>query len=351
MVNVYTDSEQVKFWAAEAEKKLNTPLIFADSWEQWKQLPGKKIAITELLWFGEDVEQRAMELYNHSDLLVLFLPEFVSDSLIRKMDLPGVVMFIGGVLNYELKHAEIFLCPYFFWSTVDFYRACPDVLNQLTHGADADRYFDVLLGTKKIHRDYVYQKINHDINIVKYFDHTGDRDIRDYQKTQFEWPTEVLALPSDTIDSTAQAVTVNGTIVSLSQIIPVNIYNQTHYTWVTESQCDDDWSFFTEKIVKPMLGGRLFLVTSGQHYLRNLRSLGFKTFGDVVDESYDSYDYWEDRLAGAVKCYNELIKQDPAVIRNKIAAVVDHNFDLITNTAWQDRMVDSLECVLKVFVH
>jgi len=260
-----------------------------------------------------------------------------------------VVMFIGGVLNYELKHAEIFLCPYFFWSTADFYRACPDVLNQLTHGADADRYFDVLLGTKKIHRDYVYQAVDHNKNIVKYFDHGGDRDIRLYPQAEFEWPREIVSAPEQSINSTAEIVKVNGTIVSLSQIIPVNIYNQTHYTWVAESQCDDDWSFFTEKIVKPMLGKRLFLVTSGQHYLRNLRSLGFKTFENIIDETYDSKSYWEDRLSGALEGYHLLLQRNPQEIQKEITDIVEHNFDLITNTQWYEQMIDAVSNVLSLF--
>lgn len=47
-------------------------------------------------------------------------------------------------------------------------------------------------------------------------------------------------------------------------------------------------SFFpTEKIVRPMVGLKPFVVYGARNYLANLQRLGFQTFGDVWDESYD----------------------------------------------------------------
>lgn len=349
MIHVYTDSQQVKFWADQSQQRTGLSMLFYEDVVPWQQQSGTKIAMTELLWFDSDVQCHVQDLYHQSDLLVLFLPELVSDQLIKCMDLPGVVMFIGGVLNYSLKHAKVELCPYFFWSTTDFYRACPDILSQLTHGTGADRYFDILLGTKKMHRDLVYQQVDSEINVVKYFGHNGDRDIRCYATEQFEWPTEIIDVSSQAINTTVETVTVQGTIVSLSQIVPVHIYNQTRYTWVTESQCDDGWSFFTEKIVKPMLGKRLFIVTSGQHYLKNLRQLGFRTFDSVINEEYDSLAYWEDRVIAATSCYQDLLMQDPAQIQQKIVDVVEHNFRLITEMPWQENMINTLGEHLTLF--
>ena len=349
MLHVYTETEQVEFWANQAQQCTSRAMLFYKDAAHWQQQSGVKIAMIELLWFDSDTQNHVQNLYRQSDLLILFLPELVSDQLIKCMDLPGVVMFIGGVLNYSLAHAKVELCPYFFWSTTDFYRACPDILSQLTHGVNADRYFDVLLGTKKLHRDLIYQQIDLQDNIVKYFGHDGDRDIRCYAAEQFEWPTEIVNVSAETINTTAETVTVQGTIVSLSQIVPVNIYNQTRYTWVAESQCDDGWSFFTEKIVKPMLGKRLFIATSGQYYLKNLRQLGFRTFNSVINEDYDTLAYWEDRVIAAANCYRELLVQDPAMVQQKIVDVAEHNFRLITETPWQENMISTLSAYLRLF--
>ena len=348
MINIYIESDQVNFWLDQAVRPKNLPVVKHQHTESWS-VTNNRVAMIELLCFDDSFEQRVTQLQQQADLLVLFLPELVSDVLIRKIDQPNVVFFIGGVLNYNLVHAQHHLCPYFFWSTADFYRACRDVLPQLTHGKTADKFFDVLLGTKKLHRDCIYQQIDHTQNIVKYFNHTGDADIRSYDPSQFQWPTEIVSAPDSAINSTVEIVQVDHVIVSLSQIVPVDIYNQTHYTWVAESQFDNGWSFFTEKIVKPILGKRLFVVTSGQHYLRNLRSLGFRTFESIIDETYDQLDYWEDRLDAVFCSVNQLTKQKPAAVSAQIQDIVDHNFSLMMNTDWQQDMISNIGNVLNRF--
>ena len=75
--------------------------------------------------------------------------------------------------------------------------------------------------------------------------------------------------------------------MSISQIVPLRIYNQTAYTLVAETNFSNHYSFYTEKSTKPILARRLFVTLGGQHQLANLRGLGFRTFGDVIDESYD----------------------------------------------------------------
>lgn len=48
--------------------------------------------------------------------------------------------------------------------------------------------------------------------------------------------------------------------------------------------------FPTEKTVRPMVGNRPFIVYGPVNYLRNLQQLGFQTFAEVWDESYDQYE-------------------------------------------------------------
>jgi len=46
-------------------------------------------------------------------------------------------------------------------------------------------------------------------------------------------------------------------------------------------------SWFTEKTIKCLLSKKPFILLSGQHALKNLRDMGFKTFSSIIDESYD----------------------------------------------------------------
>ena len=60
----------------------------------------------------------------------------------------------------------------------------------------------------------------------------------------------------------------------------VDIVNETYYL-------EDDQCHLTEKIFKPMMLEKPFVVNGTKGYLKELKRLGFKTFSDVIDESYD----------------------------------------------------------------
>ena len=202
-----------------------------------------------------------------------------------------------------------------------------------------------MLGRKKPHRDIVYNTLDHNTNIVRYFPSGKDQDIKQYSNTNFEWPSTLLQVQGP-VTMTAQAVTVGGTIVSLSQIIPVDIYNRTRYTLVAETQLDNEFSFFTEKIVKPLLAKRLFIVCSGQYYLRNLRKLGFRTFAGLVNESYDEIESWEERTRAACAEAQRLSTLDGNLIESAIADIVQHNYRHLMNTRWQENLFQDVGRIL-----
>jgi len=79
----------------------------------------------------------------------------------------------------------------------------------------------------------------------------------------------------------------------------ISYYEKTCFELVCETlgEIDGDDTFFvTEKTLKPISMGHPFLILSTKHFLKNLRAMGFKTFGDFTDESYDDCDKVEDRI-------------------------------------------------------
>jgi hypothetical protein len=345
MLNIFLDTEQALYWLENARNSnFNTKYIISRKIPVWlADTVSKRVAIFEVLDFDIETEQRLQVACNHAALVIVLLPEFITDAWIHKFDLPNVVFFINGRLNYSTKHARVYLDPYFFWSTVDFYRAHPELLSQLhpnpTHA------FDVLLGRQKSHRDIIFNTIDRNTNIVRYFPSAEDLDIKQYNKENFEWPSTLLQI-QEPVTMTAQAVTVDGTIVSLSQIIPVDIYNRTRYTLVAETQTDNEFSFFTEKIVKPMLAKRLFIVCSGQYYLRNLRKLGFLTFDGLVNESYDEIESGEERTKAACAEVQRLSGLDGNLVQSAIANITEHNYRHLMNTPWQTNLFKDVGRIL-----
>ena len=56
---------------------------------------------------------------------------------------------------------------------------------------------------------------------------------------------------------------------------------------VTETSYNQNELFISEKILKPILNYQPFIVFGPYNYLKELKRLGFKTFSDFWDESYD----------------------------------------------------------------
>lgn len=69
-------------------------------------------------------------------------------------------------------------------------------------------------------------------------------------------------------------------------------YNTTYFSIITESHfsnvLDTNNLAFTEKTWKPITNFHPFFIVGGYKSMEKLRSIGFKTFGDFFDESYDN---------------------------------------------------------------
>lgn len=99
---------------------------------------------------------------------------------------------------------------------------------------------------------------------------------------------------------------------------------------VLESQFDVDQSggaFITEKTFKPIKHGQLFFIVGGAGSLQALRDLGYRTFDNILDNSYDTItnqtQRWEqlrESIAAAQPRLPELFKQ--------AAADIEHNQQL-----------------------
>lgn len=333
MLPVLVTSENTRYWSQQAGL---VPTLDHQSWLASQD----RVSLIEITAFEPEQLRRTEHLLSQSTLCLLFFPELTSDQWCRRFDHDNVIMFVNGRLNWHPQKARLADCFYFFWSTCDFYQQFPELLNIANDTKTA--CFDALLGRRKSHRDQLHDAIDHDKNVVRYFSDDQDRDIRWRGHDEFEWPNGMINMPDHAVHYTVQEINVNGTIVSLSQILPVSIYARSCYSLVAETENQNSFSFFTEKIVKPILAKRLFVVASGQHYLSNLRSIGFHTFDSVIDESYDKEaDAWRrnEMLLDQVRW---LQQQNFAEISKTIQPILDHNFRIMTQIDWQQTMIDTI---------
>ena len=72
--------------------------------------------------------------------------------------------------------------------------------------------------------------------------------------------------------------------------VPINLYQDSYCHLVIETLFDADQSggaFLTEKTYKAIKFGQPFIIIGTAHSLRTLREQGYKTFDNVIDNSYD----------------------------------------------------------------
>ena len=96
---------------------------------------------------------------------------------------------------------------------------------------------------------------------------------------------------------------------SVSQSLPINMYNQSYVNVVTETDIDIDYAdnfFLTEKTIKTLLTGMPFVVVGTVNFLKNLQQLGFTTYNQLWDESYDSILDYKSRIDAVVDLCNSL---------------------------------------------
>jgi len=139
--------------------------------------------------------------------------------------------------------------------------------------------------------------------------------------------------------------------VFAAQTLPINFAGETdhpmHSCWlslfdesaesllylVTETVATGRRHHLTEKIFKPIALGMPFVVVGTQGSLEYLRSYGFKTFGDIWDESYDLAEDDEriKRIAELLKSLEVLSTKDKQDMFDQAREVIQHNWNHFYN--------------------
>jgi hypothetical protein len=260
----------------------------------------------------------------------------------------NVYWCLPGQVNDNSEMAENII----YWgdwmkTTANLYKQLPDVTAKYTPYAVKPRYFDALLGSPKPHRTFVNESVKanglQDKFVMTYGGQWDDNSF--YAKDYFIWEPGTEVVEKDA-PGTCGYVKYHNVLCHLSQVIPTDVFNDTAYSIVAETDFDNTLSFYSEKTAKPMIYRRLFVAFSGYKFLHNLHELGFKTFGNVIDESYDLIKDDEQRLAAAFEQVKWLCSQPQDQIYLKIADTLDHNYNLIMSTDWNIRCANQVRALI-----
>jgi hypothetical protein len=213
-----------------------------------------------------------------------------------------------------------------------------------TSGINKPFLFDALLGARRPNRDYVMLGLTKtgllDRSLVTYRDcfpgavvnNQNAEFAKIFSDTELQWP--YVSPHLDPAWEVAPAVN-----NQISFITPVDIYSRTYYSIVAETLGTGNGFFFSEKSIKAFFAQRIFVLFGNQCHLQRLRELGFKTFGAVIDESYDNNPLDFERFEMALHQLELLARQDPARVQQELRLVLEHNhqrlFSIVAETQAQ----------------
>ena len=108
-------------------------------------------------------------------------------------------------------------------------------------------------------------------------------------------------------------------------------YTDTYFSLVTETVFDYAHSFRTEKIWKPMAMAHPWIAVANAGYYKDMRDLGFQTFGGLIDESFDEIADNDRRLERIAQEVEWLCQQDLAKFAKEAYNICKYNQELLSH--------------------
>lgn len=104
--------------------------------------------------------------------------------------------------------------------------------------------------------------------------------------------------------------------------------------------------FITEKTLKAILSKNVFFIVGNPFSLVWLKKLGFKTFSDIIDESYDSERNFYKRSLLIMKEVKKLCSLSVSSTHEKLSAlnpILEHNYTHLLNNEWDFNISHNIE--------
>lgn len=104
-------------------------------------------------------------------------------------------------------------------------------------------------------------------------------------------------------------------------------YNDAYWNYITETGIEK-YPFLSEKTFKPIANLQPFVLMGGKGSLKLLHDLGYKTFGDYINESYDNIGNPQSRIKSATRQAIELASmthKEHIALMKKLKPILEHN--------------------------
>ena len=128
------------------------------------------------------------------------------------------------------------------------------------------------------------------------------------------------------------------------QNILIDVFSDAYLSIVTETFFTGPL-YFSEKIFNSMLYNHFFIYLGPPHSLKYLRSLGFKTWAHIIDESYDDIENPAGRLYAVTNSINKFLSNPIDDIRQLYIEnldIINHNRELVGLTEINDTILSAM---------
>jgi len=142
----------------------------------------------------------------------------------------------------------------------------------------------------------------------------------------------------------------------LDEILPLNTYqaaasadyesddyNACGIEVVLETLFDSQKNHLTEKILRPIACGKPFILAATPNSLQYLRDYGFKTFSNIIDETYDTINDPIVRLEyiiAEMSRISNLPVDEKLELYEQLNKIADYNKKLFFSDAWQESVLE-----------
>lgn len=182
---------------------------------------------------------------------------------------------------------------------------------------------------------------------INMFGDISPSKLPDFDQYESDSVKQALAENLGTTDIFDRGQGVNASLFDQRNLIPENFYRNSFCDIVLQ-EFQNPGVFLDEKISKPMLMGRPFVVIGPQYYLRFLRDLGFQTFDPVIDESYDQESDPVKRWRRAFDQIQTLKNSDLQSVNDRLKNRLKHNRKMSYNSEyWINRLKNWLNETIK----
>jgi hypothetical protein len=123
-------------------------------------------------------------------------------------------------------------------------------------------------------------------------------------------------------------------------------YQTTNIEVVLETLFDDDRLQLTEKILRPIACGHPFILAATQGSLEYLRGYGFKTFDNIIDETYDTIADPAQRLQAILIEMNRIATlphDTKQQVYDSLRSIAAYNRQRFFSAEWHDQLISEFK--------